>query len=361
LVARAGAAEVVERRAILDLVEALGSSLDLRLVLERVYPQLLRLVGADYGALGISPSGAPRDFEWQVAGLPPAFFAAYGQMAAHDFVRVAVLRRPNVVLRDQEMIGRRALERNLMYQRAREIGLPLEQVMAVMLHVDRGWQSGLSLYRDRRRPFSERERAIVQDVTPAFVNAVRNCQLFGGLQERATTLDALISEERGARLLVRPPATVVEQTPSVAGLLAKWFDLRERGKVAALPPKLATVLAAILRDPLSQVPSAWTSRDGHESLTVSFVPVPSCGQWLVMLRETRRAEALPAAWVKVLTRQQQHVTARVLRGWDNRLIANDLGCATATVKKHLQTVFDRLGVPSRTVLLVRAATELRGD
>src|SRR5687768_9968765 len=148
-----------EGEATLDLLEALGSSLDIRLVLERAYPLLLSLVPADYGALGISSSGKPEDYEWIVAQIPPAFFAAYPEMAQHDFVRTSVSSKLNVVLRDEEMVSRPELEANMMYRRAREVGMPLEQVMAVMLHVDDRWQSGLSLYRERRRPFSEAERA----------------------------------------------------------------------------------------------------------------------------------------------------------------------------------------------------------
>ncbi|MFS8066918.1 MAG: LuxR family transcriptional regulator, partial [Byssovorax sp.] len=168
-----------EGKATLDLVEALGSSLDIRLVLERAYPLLLQIVPADYGALGISASGRSEDYEWIVSKIPPAFFAAYPEMAPHDFVRTSVVEQPNVVLRDEEMVSRADLETNLMYRRAREVGVPLEQVMAVMLHIDARWQSGLSLYRDKRRSFSERERAALERVTPALVNAVRNCHLFG--------------------------------------------------------------------------------------------------------------------------------------------------------------------------------------
>src|SRR6185295_16059754 len=91
-------------RAALALVEALGSSLDIKVVLERAYPLLLELVPADYGALGISSTGQPQDFVWTVARMPPAFFAAYPEMAAHDFVRTAVAARPNLVMRDEEMI-----------------------------------------------------------------------------------------------------------------------------------------------------------------------------------------------------------------------------------------------------------------
>lgn len=356
--AHAGRAERVDRKAIFALVEALGSSLDIHVVLERAYPLLLRLVPADYGALGISSSGDPRDFRWLVAGIPSAFFAAYAEMAAHDFVRTAVARTPNVVLRDQEMVSRTSLEANPMYRRAREIGVPLEQVMAVMLHVDDRWQSGLSLYRDRRRPFTEHERRILQDVTPAFVNAVRSCHLFGAVTERLEALEALLPEEGAARLLVSPAATVVERTEAAARLIEKWFEPRQRAR-GQLPQPLAATLRQLqaAAPVVSPAPARWMARDGEETLEVSFVPLPIGARWLLILRETCRAVGLPVAWRVLLTPQQQRVTVAVLRGWDNRLIGSDLRCATATVKKHLQHIFDRLGVASRTALVARAAAE----
>jgi len=264
--ARPGRSKPSPKRAVLELFEALGSSLDLPVVFERAYPLLLGLVGADYGALGVSVSGDPRDFRWLVAGLPPAFFAAYPQLAPHDFVRRAVLRRPNVVLCDEQMVGRRALERNPMYRLAREVGVPLEHVMAVMLHagarsgappaMEARWESGLSLYRDRRRPFTSGERRTLQDVTPAFVNAVRNCLAFAALRDQSAAS-----------------------------------------------------------------------------------PAPA---------------ELPPAWMTRLTPAQRNVTAGVLRGWDNRLIGDDLGVTTGTVKKHLQFIYDRLGVGSRAALMALA-------
>jgi DNA-binding NarL/FixJ family response regulator len=53
------------------------------------------------------------------------------------------------------------------------------------------------------------------------------------------------------------------------------------------------------------------------------------------------------------------VVSAVARGWDNRLIAAELGCSEATVKKHLQKIFDKLGVQSRTALVARVAEQRR--
>jgi DNA-binding NarL/FixJ family response regulator len=64
---------------------------------------------------------------------------------------------------------------------------------------------------------------------------------------------------------------------------------------------------------------------------------------------------MPASWSARLTKREQEVVACVLKGWDNQLIAEELGCSLATVKKHVNHVFEKLGLHSRAALLTRAA------
>ena len=125
-------------------------------------------------------------------------------MAPHDFVHSAVITNVNKVVRDPAMIERPMFEGNMMYRRARELGSPIEQVMAVMLHVGDGLQSGLALYRDRRRPFSEREERTLQQLTPAIANAVGNCRSFDKMARFDAMLETDLAEKR-AILIVRPP------------------------------------------------------------------------------------------------------------------------------------------------------------
>lgn len=364
--ARSGAGR--QRQAALDLREALGSALDIRLVLERAYPFLLRVVDADCAALGVSRSTRAEDFEWLVAGLPGRFFAAYAEMAPHDFVRDAVAKRPNIVLRDQEMISRPRLEANMMYHRARELGAPLEQVMAVMLHVGAAaqapqsggaWQSGLSVYRDRRRPFRGRERAALQAATPALVNAVRNCRLFGAAASWQTAMNAVLEDRAAAALLAGPRASEIARTGQAAALVERWFEPHER-RPGRLPAPLAAAIEQVeARGGAAVAPGSWSRRNAEAMLVASIVALPAGGEgrarWIVLLQELPRALAVPDAWRDVLTAAEVAVCAAVLRGWDNQLVAATLGRAEETIKKQLQSIFDKLGIASRAALIARAA------
>ncbi|MFP2934626.1 LuxR C-terminal-related transcriptional regulator, partial [Pyxidicoccus sp. 3LG] len=107
------------------------------------------------------------------------------------------------------------------------------------------------------------------------------------------------------------------------------------------------------------VPDVWRREGQGLDLSVTYVPLPpdTMGRrhWALVMRETSHAMPLPDAWRESLTPREAEVVAGVLRGWDNQLIADDLKCSLGTVKKHLQHVFDKLGVSSRAALLHHAS------
>lgn len=356
-----GAPRRSERQRVQDLNDALGASLDLHEVLSESYRLLLPLVGADYGALAVTRAERRDEYEWIVQNLPPAFLGSYRDMAPHDFVHRAVMSKPNLVVRDAQMIDRRALERNMMYGRAREVGAPIEQVMAVMLHVEGGWRSGLSLYRDRRRPFTRHEQCLLQQLTPAIGNAVRNCRRYGSVSRWAALVETLLGADDEAVVLVQPPSTEVERTSMATALLDAWFSPVERS---------AGSLPRILLDQLEQARVAhargkvgswfWKRvRDG-EDLAVEIFPVPQPGgvpPWALRLRTRSHVLPVPASFRALLSPREVEVVSGVLQGWDNPLIAEHVGCEPATVKKHLQSIFTKLGVESRSRLMALAARE----
>lgn len=64
-----------------------------------------------------------------------------------------------------------------------------------------------------------------------------------------------------------------------------------------------------------------------------------------------RAGAAADAWP---TARQMEVLALIARGYQNKLIADELGIAERTVKLHVTALFDALDARNRTHLLVRA-------
>jgi len=349
-----------EQALMFDMMEALASSLALPEVLSNTYEVLARLLPAEHAALCVSKPGHSTEYDWMVAQMPPSFFARYPEMAAKDFVRKAVEQRPNVVLRETEMVSPRDLKRSPFYDHCRELSMPLEHVMAVKLDVGLEWHGGFMLYREEGRPgFSDRERALLQRLTPVLTGKIRDCRMLSDVAGRGQLLEALFRHQGHETLVLTSSGAELMRTAQATPLLEKWFAPHERGR-QGLPQVLAEHLKRLAGDrghQVLEVPDTWQRPQSGQSLKVTFVPLPElAGQklWALILQEVARETVMPSTWRTRLTPREAEVVQRLLRGWDNKLIAEDLRCKEGTVKKHLQRTFDKLGVCSRAALMCRA-------
>jgi DNA-binding CsgD family transcriptional regulator len=253
------------------------------------------------------------------------------------------------------MVPREELERSLLYQRGRELDMPLEHVMAVLLDLGLDGHGGFMLYRDRRRPFSDRERALLQRLTPALTRTVRNCRQHEDLMNDRWVMEEMWSRQGTECVMVSAPSTEVRRTKGATKLLEDWFSPSERGR-HGLPLVLVEHLERMSNDMQLAEPgqNVWKAERPDRNLCVTFTPLTVPGGrrlWALTLQEFMHAVPVPAKWNKKLTKREKEVVARVLRGWVNLTIAEDLGCAEDTVKRHLLHVYNKLGVPDRKMLM----------
>lgn len=358
-----------EHAAITEVRDALGSSLCLREVMQAAQPQILRLLGGDHTALGFAQGGGregiagaapePQPLEWLASdGLPPAFFGEYARLAAHDFVLKAVMRRPRTALPDSEMVSRRVLEANPLHNWAWELGVPLQQVMAVMLDVGE-LSSGLAVYRQSKRPFRDRERALLQALVPALAHAVRNCLVFEGAERRARVLETVLANRDRAVIVFDAWGAELFRTQHATRLLEKWLGGAREGAAEVPEPLLNDVRRWRARVG-DTTPSSFSRSASQTVLMVTPEWIADAGRVLLALEleEHPKPPWSAAAWAR-LTPRQLAVVAGVMKGWDNQLIASELGCRLATVKRHLTQIFDTLGIGSRTQLMAAAPAPRR--
>ncbi|WP_337877583.1 DNA-binding response regulator [Caldimonas sp.] len=96
-------------------------------------------------------------------------------------------------------------------------------------------------------------------------------------------------------------------------------------------------------------PASRTLVRGAGRLTLVLHHPSGDGEWFLVLREANDAallEALSATFR--LTAREAEVLYWVVQGKTNRDIGDILGASPATVKKHLEHVFEKLGVETRT-------------
>ena len=341
-----------ETRALNEVRDALSSSLDIRQVMRDASALLLRIVGADYATLGVTKPGEPLAFDWVVAEMPSKFFDTYPEMAQHDFIIRSVLRAPNRVLRDAEMIPRRELEANVMYGRARDLGTPIEQVMSALLGADGRFSGGISLLRSERRPFSERDRAMLQSLVPALTHAVRNCRLHAEAELRGRTFEALLAREGLAVIVLSESGAELGRSESAVRLLEKWFCPTEC--TGGLPPALVDYARAG-----SETGRLWRS-SGRTDLVVRLYSIrhESHAYKALVMEESSNTPSAPPSWRGRLTPREYEIVDRVVRGWDNRLVAEESGCTELTVRTHLKSAYPKLGVETRAQLIILAMRAL---
>ena len=154
------------------------------------------------------------------------------------------------------------------------------------------------------------------------------------------------------------------QTPLARELLQRHFPAEPGG---LLP---ATVRAWLARQPLkAQEPMREPPRFQHEQGTcrLSFALHPSGlenldegDECLLVMREQSDAALIEAMGLNFrLTAREAEVLYWVVKGKINRDIGDILGASPATVKKHLERIFAKLGVETRTSAAAMALNRLR--
>lgn len=138
------------------------------------------------------------------------------------------------------------------------------------------------------------------------------------------------------RLLgLSPPPKVV--------IVTVFSDSRLVQELLALGASAYLSKGASMRTLLDTIHSV--ARDGDEENVIVSVPRES-------LQKTEEDDPENG-----LTRREREVLLLAARGLGNKLIGEDLHLSTATVKRHLSNVYDKLGVHSRSEAVSRAISE----
>jgi DNA-binding NarL/FixJ family response regulator len=127
--------------------------------------------------------------------------------------------------------------------------------------------------------------------------------LLCGLEERDRTREAFAGGVDGIILKVQPPAVVL------------------------------TVIEALY------VPTAYVEREGDVGGLAAF-------------KKASNAGPQPLAWPEALTEREREIIHLVEQGLSNKDIAYRLSISDSTVRHHMTSIFDKIGVPNRQKLLV---------
>jgi DNA-binding CsgD family transcriptional regulator len=154
------------------------------------------------------------------------------------------------------------------------------------------------------------------------------------------------------------------QTALARKLLGEHFG----GAETVTPPEvIAWVARESLRRRAGADPLSLTVARGARRITFTLHPMPEetledsgDGEWLIVMRESDDAAVIAAvALACTLTAREAEVLYWVVKGRTNRDIGDILGTSPRTITKHLEHVFEKLGVETRTAAAALALSRVK--
>jgi DNA-binding CsgD family transcriptional regulator len=178
------------------------------------------------------------------------------------------------------------------------------------------------------RDFTERDRLVLDLLQPHFGRLWRAARTRRQLRAAMEGLEAASDQDARGVILVAPDGLVEFASPAAKRLLHDYFG--ENGGT-----EVPTAVAQWLESGYA----TFVRRAGSNRLTIS-----RSGSTL-LLEETRDELGLTA--------REQQVLAWVARGKTNPEVAEILWVSPTTVRKHLENVYAKLGVHTRTAAVTR--------
>jgi DNA-binding CsgD family transcriptional regulator len=216
---------------------------------------------------------------------------------------------------------------------------------------------GFALNRSQRN-FTERDRLILNLLRPHLFQAYSNAQHYHQLQQNLTqfcqSLDCL------SLIILNTSGHIQFITSQATQHLQRYFA--ESNESLPLPAHLwAWVkhqISSVAHS--SELPNARLplriEQDGKQ-LVIRLVVEQNDDRYLLLLEE-QTLSLLPSLELLGLSPRETEVLYWVIRGEDNQSIAKHLGIHLGTVRKHLESIFHKLGVQSRTEAIAQALEKL---
>ncbi|MGV3570977.1 MAG: response regulator [Ramlibacter sp.] len=147
------------------------------------------------------------------------------------------------------------------------------------------------------------------------------------------------------------------QTPLARDLLKAYFNTA----APETPAPILDWLRRHLREAERNIePPRLSAEQGARRLSIRLHQQTGDDDWLIVMREVSDAAVIESMSLAFkLTAREAEVLYWVVKGKINRDIADILGASPATVKKHLERIFAKLGVETRTAAAGMAMNRIR--
>ncbi len=231
----------------------------------------------------------------------------------------------------------------------RRIGI--DHAVALPLFVDDRLLVSFVLNR-QGRDFSDHDCALLELLRVHLAQLYAQARALDAARAAAAGFQQLLERGGGALLRIDARRRLADATPAALQLLARYgVDVRT---AAALSPQLDLWLASMSAEG-SAPDAALVVACGDDRLLIHALPDPVQPGAVVLVLEERLGLTSPARFAALpLTTREREALRWLAAGKTDREIAMILGTSVRTVHKHLERIYTKLGVETRTAAVMRA-------
>lgn len=196
--------------------------------------------------------------------------------------------------------------------------------------------------------FTERDRSMLNILRPHLIQAYTNAQEYDRLQQQCDFLQQSLNCL--STISIDPDGLIVAVTSSAIHYLETYFALSTG--IDRIPEYLwAWVQHQILNlDRNTDLPNTCTplriQKQGKE-LTIRLIIESSKSQYLLLLEERKITSSLSLELLDLSARETSVLTC-IIQGKSNKAISTHLNMSFSTVRKHLESIYAKLGANSRS-------------
>jgi DNA-binding CsgD family transcriptional regulator len=226
-----------------------------------------------------------------------------------------------------------------------------EYQISCLVASDRPFLVGLVLNRPDR-DFTERERAVLCLASPHLIQAHSAAKTVSSMKHELESFRAVIERLEDAIVVLWPDGTLRSCSPRAERWLRSRFG--DWSPANALPPALrewVRLQQARLQN-LQPVEPFSLELENDPRLIVRFCPSEACS--ILILSEEPDGLSAVALRSLGLSSRETEVLSLVAEGRSNEEVATLLTMSRRTVQKHLEHIFQKLGVDTRTAAARRA-------
>jgi DNA-binding CsgD family transcriptional regulator len=208
-----------------------------------------------------------------------------------------------------------------------------------------------------QRNFTERDRLILQLLRPHLFQAHANAQKYHQLQQNSDTIQQ--SLDYLGVIALDTEGRVISIAPQAVTWLETYFPISTC--LHQLPDNLGSwVKHQIASAKKTDIPSVYLPlriQQAGRELTIRFVIEPSKASYLLLLEE-QTLSSLNSLELLGLSQRETEVLGLIMQGKDNKSISIQMNIRIGTTRKHLENIYLKLGVQSRSEAVACALAKM---